>query len=85
MCIQSVQPDDLTGTLCDMRTAIRLIGTSVISSSYLCVCWVRGAVGMFKVYSNEFQVHHTVLSTIVTVLYVRALELNGTVPEDLCL
>ena len=63
---------------CEMITTIKLINPAVTSHSYLFFFLVR----MPKIYSlNKFQVLHTVLLTVVTMLYIRFPELIHLVTE----
>ena len=58
---------------CEMITLIRLVDTSMISHNYL--FWLFEGVRTFKIYScSIFQIYHTVLLTIITMLYIRFLE-----------
>ena len=63
---------------CEMITIIKLINTSIISHGYhlcVCVCVCVCVVTTLKIYSlNKFQVHNTILLTIITMLYTRSPE-----------
>lgn len=64
-----------------MITTIKLIHTSITShGNSVCMCVMR----TLNVYScSKFQVYNTVLLTIVTMLYIRSLELVHLVTESL--
>ena len=62
-------------------TTVRLVNTSVPSYNCLSVC--MSVVMIFKIYSLNFQIHNTVLLIIVTVLYIRSLELIDLVTGSL--